>query len=73
MTNEKVYAMAFADVFPLLLAKAQRKSWTKEEVYQVTAWLTGYTPEQLMRDIRCLDKLIDELAKGKAMDKILRK
>ena len=116
MTNEKVYAMAFADVFPLLLAKAQRKSRTKEEVYQVTAWLTGYTPEQLdqllsspisygdffrnapqmnpkrtaitgtvcgvkleqiqeplMRDIRCLDKLIDELAKGKAMDKILRK
>lgn len=28
--------------------------------------------EPLMRDIRCLDKLIDELAKGKSMDKILR-
>lgn len=26
----------------------------------------------LMRDIRYLDKLVDELAKGKAMEKILR-
>ena len=29
--------------------------------------------EPLMREIRYLDKLVDELAKGKAMDKILRK
>jgi len=29
--------------------------------------------EPLMREIRCLDKLIDELARGKSMDKILRK
>ena len=29
--------------------------------------------EPLMREIRYLDKLIDELAKGKAMDKILRR
>jgi hypothetical protein len=29
--------------------------------------------EPLMREIRYLDKLIDELARGKAMDKILRK
>ncbi|MBL8547721.1 MAG: DUF2200 domain-containing protein [Hyphomonadaceae bacterium] len=29
--------------------------------------------EALMREIRYLDKLIDELAKGKAMEKILRK
>lgn len=29
--------------------------------------------EELMRNIRYLDKLIDELAKGKTMDKILRK
>ena len=28
--------------------------------------------DPLMKKIRCLDKLIDELAKGKAMDKILR-
>jgi len=29
--------------------------------------------ESIMREIRYLDKLIDELAKGKAMEKILRK
>lgn len=29
-------------------------------------------PDPLMREVRYLDKLIDELAKGKAMDKILR-
>lgn len=28
--------------------------------------------DPLMRDIRCLDKLIDELAKGKPMENILR-
>ncbi len=28
--------------------------------------------DPMMRDIRCLDKLIDELAKGKAMEKICR-
>ena len=28
--------------------------------------------DPLMRKIRCLDKLIDELAKGKALDKVLR-
>lgn len=39
--------------------------------------ICGYRVEEieddLMRQIRYLDKLIDELAKGKAMDKILRK
>ncbi|UOU99846.1 DUF2200 domain-containing protein [Chryseobacterium daecheongense] len=39
--------------------------------------ICGYRVEdiedELMRNIRYLDKLIDELAKGKAMDKILRK
>ena len=28
--------------------------------------------EPLMQEIRCLDKLVDELAQGKAMEKILR-
>ena len=28
--------------------------------------------DPLMRDIRCLDKLVDELAKGRPMEKILR-
>ena len=116
MTNEKVYQMDFNKVYQLLVGKAVRKGRTKEEVDQVTCWLTGYSPEELedmaekevsygdffrnapqlnenrklikgvvcgvrvediqeplMQEIRYLDKLVDELAKGKAMDKILRK
>ena len=116
MPQIDVTEMAFAKLYSLLVAKAEKKGRTREEVDQVTAWLTGYTPEELarleqsdmsygdffrsapamnpnrtlitgklcgvrveeikdplMRDIRYLDKLVDELAKGKAMEKILRK
>ena len=116
MSNDKVFAMPFAKVFPLLIAKAEKKGRTRAEVYEVTCWLTGYTAEQLdallestadygtflkgmpcpnenrskitgsvcgvklheiddpmMLELRRLDKLVDELAKGKPMDKILRK
>ncbi len=116
MSNEKVFAMSFAKVFPLLIAKAERKGRTREEVLAVTAWMTGYTPAQLdsllsaglsygafleqapclnplrekitgsvcgvklaaiedplMLELRRLDKLVDELAKGWPMEKILRK
>ena len=44
MENSKVFAMKFAKVYPLLVAKAQRKGRTRQEVDEVTAWLTGYTP-----------------------------
>ena len=44
---------------------------------KITGLICGYRVEQiedkLMRQIRYLDKLVDELAKGKSMDKILRK
>ena len=116
MPQIDVTEMAFAKLYSLLVAKAEKKGHTREEVDQVTAWLTGYTPEELarleqsdvsygdffrsapamnpnrtlltgkicgvqvetiedplMRDIRYLDKLVDELAKGKAGEKILRK
>ena len=116
MSNDKVFSMPFAKVFPLLIAKAEKKGRTRDEVYEVTTWLTGYTAEQLdallagdadygtflknmpcpnenrrkitgsvcgvklseiedplMLEMRYLDKLVDELAKGKAMEKILRK
>ena len=116
MPNEKIYGMLFTKVYPLLIAKAQKKGRTREEVDEVTCWLTGYTEDDLeqfldseltygdffrkapllnpnrdlikgtvcgvrveeiedplMQSIRYLDKLVDELAKGKAMDKILRK
>lgn len=115
MENEKVYAMLFAKVYPCLIAKAERKGRTREEVHEITSWLTGYQPaeleellnsnitygdfflnapalnpnrkkitgticgirvedieEPLMQEIRYLDKLVDELAKGKEMGKILR-
>ena len=116
MKNEKVYAMSFAKVYPLLVNKAVRKGRTAEEVDQVIQWLTGYDPdglkaaldaevsyevffakapmlnpnrkkitgticgvrvenieEPLMREIRYLDKLVDEMAKGKSLEKIFRK
>ena len=46
-SNEKVYAMSFAKVYPLLVNKAVKKGRTAAEVDQVTSWLTGYTPEQI--------------------------
>ena len=44
---------------------------------KITGVICGYRVEEmedtLMKQIRYLDKLVDELARGKAMDKILRK
>jgi len=108
--------MSFASVYPLYVAKAEKKRRTKAEVDTIIRWLTGYTQKGLeshlkkqtdfetfiakaprlnplrvlitgvvcgvrlediqeptMREIRYVDKLIDELAKGKPMEKILRK
>ena len=46
-------------------------------VTMITGVICGYRVEEiedeLMQKIRYLDKLVDELAKGKAMEKILRK
>ena len=41
MENEKVFAMSFGKVYPMLIAKAERKGHTRAEVLEVTAWLTG--------------------------------
>ena len=108
--------MIFASVYPLYVAKAEKKGRTKAEVDEIICWLTGYDQkalqqqinlkndfeiffaeapqlnsnvskitgvicgyrieeieDPLMKKIRYLDKLIDELAKGKTMEKILRK
>jgi hypothetical protein len=113
--KHQIFAMKFADVYPLYIQKAERKNRTKEEVDQVICWLTGYNQaglqqqikqgndfetffaqapalnpnrslikgvvcgvrvedidDPLLQNIRYLDKLIDELAKGKALEKILR-
>ncbi|AFV00508.1 DUF2200 domain-containing protein [Simiduia agarivorans] len=115
MTNQRIFSMPFAKVYPLYVQKAEKKGRTQGEVDEVIRWLTGYSPTQvsraidqsvdfqtffdqaprlnpnvslikgvvcgvrveevedpLMQKIRYLDKLVDELAKGKAMEKILR-
>jgi hypothetical protein len=115
MTKHRIYTTSFASVYPLYVAKAEKKGRTKAEVDHLISWLTGYGPKELnaqikkktdfetffaeaprinpsralikgvvcgvrvedikeptMREIRYLDKLIDELARGKAMDKIIR-
>ena len=114
MTNEAVFAMPLAKVYPLLEAKALRKGRTREEVLAVVHWLTGHTgadidrlladgvtygdffrgapalnprrtfirgsicgvrieqiDDPLMQDIRRLDKLIDDLARGKPLERLL--
>nr|WP_304974316.1 DUF2200 domain-containing protein [uncultured Acetatifactor sp.] len=108
MKNEKIYGMAFGKLYPMLIAKAERKGRTRAEVDEVTGWLTGYSKdrlaelmesditygdfflqapalnperrlikgvvcgvrvedieEPLMQEIRYLDKLVDELARGR--------
>ncbi|HLP93616.1 MAG TPA: DUF2200 domain-containing protein [Saprospiraceae bacterium] len=113
--NERVYKMSFAGVYPMYIAKAEKKGRTKNEVDEIIYWLTGHNEQSLatiiedktnfetffneaprmnpnvtkitgvicgyrveditdpiIQKVRYLDKLIDELAKGKTLDKILR-
>ena len=60
--------------FETFFAKAPQLN---PNVSKITGVICGYRVEEiedpLMQKIRYLDKLIDELAKGKAMEKILRK
>ena len=41
MPRQSIFDMKFSNVFPLLIQKAERKNRTRDEVYEVTAWLTG--------------------------------
>jgi hypothetical protein len=112
--DERIAKLTFASVYPHYLAKVEKKGRTKEELYQVINWLTGFGEKALQKQIkdkvtfeeffqkaklnpnaslitgvicgyrieditnpltqqvRYLDKLVDELAKGRKMDKILR-
>jgi len=60
--------------FETFFAKAPQ---INPNVSKITGVICGYRVEEiedkLMQQIRYLDKLIDELAKGKSMEKILRK
>ena len=113
--NQRIAKMAFSSVYPMYVAKVEKKGRTKEELHQVIEWLTGYNERKLqelikqnvtfdtffqkasinqnanlitgvvcgirveeiedpfMKQVRYLDKLVDELAKGWKMEKILRK
>ena len=74
---EKVFRMELRKVYPLLVAKAERKGRSRAEVDEVTGSICGVKVEAiqdpLLRDIRVLDKLVDDLAKGKPLEKVLRK
>lgn len=110
-----IFDMKFDTVYTALVQKAERKGRTRAEADEITAWLTGYSVEQieaalvsdisygefldrspdynpraelikgkvcgiqvesiddpLMKKVRQLDKLIDELAKGKSLEVIKR-
>ena len=112
MPRTNILDMKLSKVYPLLIAKAEKKGRTRQEVDEVTEWLTGYDlsgvdmeisygdffrnaprinpdadlitgkicgvrveeiEDPLMQNIRRLDKLVDELAKGRPMEKVLRK
>lgn len=111
---QRMFAMPFADLYPMYVAKVLRKNRTEADLRLVLSWLTGYTDsaltavidsgeslsaffehahvnpsvtlitgsvcgvkvqeveDPLMRNIRYMDKLVDELAQGKSLEKILR-
>ena len=75
--NERVFRMAFASVYPHDVAKGPKLNpnacLITGEISRgaaATAWRTSRNPSSKMR---YLDKLVDELAKGKAMEKSQRK
>lgn len=112
--NQRIAKMTFASVFPHYVTKIESMGRTKDELYQVIEWLTGFDQSKLQELIdekvtfetfferatlnpnsekitglicgyrieeiqntltkkaRYLDKIIDELAKGKKIEKILR-
>lgn len=44
--DERIANMTFASVYPMYVAKVEKKGRTKEELNQVIEWLTGYTNQQ---------------------------
>lgn len=112
--DEQMAKMTFARVYPMYVAKVEKKGRTQEELHRVIEWLTGFNEQRLQeliaenvtfetffqratlnpqahhitgvicgyrveeienpltQQVRYLDKLVDELAKGRKMEKILR-
>lgn len=48
-TEQRIAKMSFAAVYPLYLAKVEKKGRTPDELNRVITWLTGYSDEQLSR------------------------
>lgn len=73
MGKNQIYTTSFSKVYPLYVAKAPQMNPNRALIKGVICGVRVENIEEpLMREIRYLDKLIDELAKGKAMEKILR-
>ena len=68
MAGHGIFCTPFADIYPLYVAKAERKGRTGV----VCGVRVEEVEDPLMQRIRWMDKLVDELAKGKKMEKILR-
>lgn len=51
VTRHRIFATSFASIYPLYLAKAERKNRSKDEVDQIISWLTGYDAAGLERAI----------------------
>ena len=47
MTKHRIYTTSFASVYPLYVAKVEKKGRTKAEVDEVVLWLTGYSRKEL--------------------------
>lgn len=47
MTKHSIYTTSFASVYPLYVAKAEKKGRTRAEVDEVIRWLTGYSQKKL--------------------------
>ncbi|MFC5630091.1 MULTISPECIES: DUF2200 domain-containing protein [Streptococcus] len=45
--THRIYNMTFASVYRALVAKAERKGRTAQDVHEVTSWLTGYSTEAI--------------------------
>lgn len=56
MTEHRIYAIHFATIYPLYIAKAEKKGRTKQEVDEIIRWLTGYSQKSFES---ALEKRID--------------
>ena len=50
--DQRIAKMTFATVYPLYLAKVEKKGRTKEELHQVIEWLTGFDDKKLQNLIK---------------------